>query len=326
MAHNLNTNKKTGKVAFASGNGLVAWHGLGQVVDGAMTSEQAMRLAQLDFDVLKAPVLLEGKGSFNSIVPNHFVTLRNDTNETFGVVGNQYEIVQNREAFAFFDNIVGEGAAFYETAGALGNGQKIFITAKMPNDIIRIGGTDDVTEMFVVLTSSHDGSGSIIAMVTPIRVVCQNTLNAALANCVNKVKIRHTQNAHKALEQAHEVLGITHILTQELNECFNFLAKKKVTDAQVSQLVTEIFPTGSKKEDGEENKRIISIRDNFFKGYNSGVGQELIRGTAWGVYNGVTHYLDHAKEYKNESTMFESLMGGESFKTAQRALDLLIAL
>lgn len=325
MAHNLAKDKKSGKVAFASGNGQVAWHGLGQVVDGSMTAEQAIELACLNYEVVKTPVLVSLDNKIVE-VPNQFATLRNDTKEVFGVVGKQYEIVQNREAFAFFDNIVGEGAAIYETAGALGMGQKIFVSAKMPNDIIRINGSEDITEMYVVLTSSHDGSGSIIAMVTPIRVVCQNTLNAALKGSENKVKIRHTQNAHAALAQAHEVLGITHILTTELSECFNMLAKKRVSNKQAAELVEAIFPSGGKKENGEEGKRITAIRDNFYNAYYNGIGQEKIVGTGWGFYNGITHYLDHAKEYKNESTMFESLMGGESFKTTQKALDLLIAL
>lgn len=325
MAHNLSTDKKTGKVAFASGNGQVAWHKLGQVVEGMMTAEKAIELAQLGYEVVKEPIYVQMEGS-NILVPNHFATLRNDTKESFGVVGNNYQIVQNREAFGFFDSIVGEGAAVYETAGALGIGERIFITAKMPNDIIRINGTDDVTEVFVVLTSSHDGSGSIIAMVTPIRVVCSNTLTSALQMATNKVKIRHTKSAQLKLEQAHNVLGITHVLTQELNECFNFLAKKKVTDDQVKMLAEQIFPSASKKEEGEVSTRIENLRGKFLDAYYTGIGQNQILGTAWGVYNGVTHYLSHDKEYKNESTMFESLLIGESQKVSQKALDLLISL
>ena len=321
MAHNLSTDKTTGKVAFASGNGLKAWHGLGQIVEGSMTAQQAIELAQLGYEVVKEQILIEGLNGFNSVIPNHFATKRNDTNEIFGVVGSRYEIVQNKDAFNFFDSIVGDGAAIYETAGALGIGEKIFITAKMPNDIIRIAGTDDITETFVVLTSSHDGSGSIIAMVTPIRVVCQNTLNAALRGTQNKVCIRHTKNAKSALEQAHHVLGISHLVTTELNELFNNLAKESVTDAQVKKLVTDLFPSESKN-----TTRIDNIRNEVMASYFSGVGQSKIIGTAWGVYNGITHYLDHVKEYKNESVMLESITSGESAKIAQSALDSLILL
>ncbi len=326
MAHNLAKDKKSGRTAFASGNGQKAWHGLGQIVDGSMTSEQAIKLACLDYNVVQVPLTIEVPNQkFGIVVPNKFATLRTDTNDIFGVVGNRYQIIQNVAAFDFFDNIVGKGAAIFETAGALGVGEKIFVTAKMPNDLIRINGTDDITEMYVLLTSTHDGSGSIIAAVTPIRVVCQNTLNAALKSTITKVLIRHTSSAMEKMQEAERLLGITHRLTEDLNEVFNALAKKPVTDAKVKQLVEEVF-TGSKTDKGEFKTRIANIQNQVMESYFNGVGQNKIVGTAWGVYNGITHYLDHVKQYKDGATMVESLSGGESFELAQTALTKLIEL
>lgn len=326
MAHNLSKDKKSGRTAFASGNGQKAWHGLGQIVDGSMTSEQAIKLACLDYNVIQVPLSIEVPNKkIGIVVPNKFATMRDDTNDIFGVVGNRYQIIQNVAAFDFFDNIVGQGAAIFETAGALGQGEKIFITAKMPNELIRIAGTDDVTEVYVLLTSTHDGSGSIIAAITPIRVVCQNTLNAALGSAKTKVTIRHTSSAVEKLQNAEKLLGITHRLTEDLNEAFNFLAKKPVTDAKVRELVAELF-VGSKNDKGELKTRIANIHNNVLESYFNGVGQGKIIGTAWGAYNGITHYLDHAKQYKDEATMLESLSGGESFEIAQNALTKLIEL
>lgn len=326
MSHNLATDKKTGRTAFASGNGQKAWHGLGQIVDGSMTSEQAIKLACLDYNVVQVPLTIEVPNqNFGIVVPNKYATLRTDTNDIFGVVGNRYQIVQNVEAFDFFDNIVGKGAAIFETAGALGVGEKIFVTAKMPNDLIRINGTDDVTEVYVLLTSTHDGTGSIIAAITPIRVVCQNTLNAALKNTITKVYIRHTASAIEKLQDAERLLGITHKLTEDLNEVFNHLATKTVSDAKVKMLVEDLFK-GSKNDKGEFKTRIANIHNQVMDSYFSGAGQSKIIGTAWGVYNGITHYLDHVKQYKDEATMLESLAGGESFEIAQNALTKLIEL
>ncbi len=327
MAHNLATDKKTGRTAFASGNGQKAWHGLGQIVDGSMTSEQAIKLACLDYNVVQVPLTIEVPNqNFGIVVPNKFATLRTDTNDIFGVVGNRYQIVQNVEAFDFFDNIVGKGAAIFETAGALGVGEKIFVTAKMPNDLIRINGTDDVTEVYVLLTSTHDGTGSIIAAITPIRVVCSNTLALALKQTTNKVYIRHTRSAVEKLQDAEKLLGITHKLTVELNEVFNHLATKTVTDAKVKDLVSQLF-VGSKDDKGEFKTRIQNIHNNVMESYFAGIGQSQIIGTAWGVYNGITHYLSHVKEYKNESVMFDSLLnGGESAKISETALNMLIEL
>lgn len=327
MAHNLEI--KDGKASFASTE--KAWHGLGEIVEGAMTSDEAIRKARLDYEVGLKPALIDIGKNQNIVVPDTFITYRTDTNMPFGSVGNRYKIVQNTDAFAFFDEIVGKGAAIFETAGVLGSGERIFVSAKMP-DVIQIAGTEDITETYVLLTSSHDGSGSIIAAVTPVRVVCQNTLNAALGNTVNRVAIRHTTNAKKKLEEAHKLLGISHKYVEQVNEWFNVLAKKSITDAQVKELVDAVFK-GSKKEavEGEENKvkestRILNIRETVMESYFSGVGQGRILGTAWGAYNGITHYLSHVKNYKTGDVKLDSIMNGESTKIANDAFQRLIKL
>lgn len=317
MAHNLEN--KNGKTSFASTQ--IAWHGLGQIVKDQMTAKQAIELAGLDYEVIKVPVFANVPNVGQFEVPEKFATLRSDTNVPLGIVGSRYEIVQNRDAFGFFDSIVGADMAMYETAGVLGIGERVFITAKMP-DFIRIAGTDDLTEVYVILTSSHDGSGAVVAAVTPIRIVCANTLRLGLKQAVNKVSIRHTASAKTNLENAHKLLGISHNYISELNECLNVLAKKSVTDSQVKQLVEKLFV--SEKED---STRIKNIREAVMTSYFMGVGQENILGTGFGFINGVTHYLSHVKSYTNESNKFESLVGdGTSSKIADKALDLILSL
>lgn len=325
MAHNLE--QRNGKTSFVST--LKAWHGLGQIVTGAMTSEEAIKLANLDYNVGVFPMLanVEGIGQFP--VPDKFATLRTDTNQVLGVVGNRYTVVQNKDAFAFFDEIVGGKHAMFETAGVLGIGERIFVSAKMP-DVIRIAGTDDISEVYVLLTSSHDGSGSIIAAVTPVRVVCQNTLNAALRNTINRVAIRHTASAESRLKEAHKLLGISHKYIEQVNEMFNSLATKKITDEQVLSLIADVFKSGKKEQGGEEDleesTRIKNIREAVFQSYQEGVGQNAILGTAWGAYNGITHYLGHVKSYKTGDVKFDSLMDGSSAKLANEAFQKLILL
>src|SRR5690606_31055111 len=199
MAHNINFNEQTGRHSFFSVQ-QKAWHGLGQIVEQYPTSEEAIVDAGLDDVVINCPLFTQGRTmsigengelieANDILVPNSFATLRTDTNTPLGVVGKDYHLVQNREAFNFFDAIVGGGEGIlYETAGALGNGERIFITAKLP-DYIRVGNGDDVTEKYIFLTTSHDGSGSITAAFTPIRIVCQNTLNASLRSMTNVVRI-----------------------------------------------------------------------------------------------------------------------------------------
>ena len=320
MAQNLNINE--GVVSFASTE--TAWHGLGQIVEGVMTSEEAIKLAHLDYDVAKSPCVAFNTtetGINEIILPDKFMTYRTDLNQGFGVVGSRYEIVQNKDAFKFFDAIVGEGIAMYETAGALGKGERIFLSAKLPDVVTVEGLKDDVTEMYILLTSTHDGSGSIKALITPVRVVCENTLNGALREHFNKVSIRHTKNVQTNLENAHKLLGITHKYIAELNTCFSHLAKKKVSDEVVVKLIANLF-----KSQKEDSTRLTNIRNEVFKSYQEGVGQEKILGTAWGVYNGITYYLDHIKGYKNADKKFESITDGGSAQITQVLLEQLIKL
>jgi len=316
MAHNLEI--RNGVASFASTQ--VAWHGLGQIVDGAMTSQQAIKLAHLDYEVVKVPNYAYYNGEFLD-TPSSFSTLRTDTGQILGDrIGKNYTIVQNSEAFEFFDTLTEAGAAMYETAGVLGIGEKIFITAKMP-DTIRIAGTDDLTEVYVLLTSSHDGSGSIIAAVTPIRVVCQNTLNMALGQTINKVAIRHSTLVKERLADAHKVLGISKIFVEEAQETFNYLSKKYVSDDAVKELIRTLF-----NDQERDSTRIKNIEDAVLECYFTGVGQKGIVGTAWGALNGVTFYLDHVKNYRNEATKFENILGGSSTAIATKATELLLAL
>lgn len=317
MAHNLEI--RDGKASFASTE--KAWHGLGVVVKEAMTSKEAIELARLDYEVAKVPLLAKIDGVGNIEILDKFAMIRKDTNDVLGVVGSRYLPIQNKDTFTFFDAIVGQGQAIFETAGCLGRGEKIFVTAKMP-DYIRIANTDDVTETYVILTSSHDGSGSIICGLTNVRICCQNTMRLALRGMTNKVSIRHTTNAEANLAQAHKFLGISNNYITKANEVFNSLALKTVTDSQMKQLVDNLFPSES-----ENVTRITNIRDAVMTSYFAGVGQSKIIGSAWGALQGITHYTSHVKEYKDADTKFENLiMDGAGSKVNDKALELLLAL
>src|SRR6266542_4669351 len=205
MSHNLNYNEQTNQHSFISVKEK-AWHGLGKIVEQYPTSAEAIKFAGLDYTVEKRKLFTGDSEDISSNpetdiiipeieVPNYYATIRTDTDQVLGVVGKDYEIVQNKDAFTFFDAIVGGEGIRYETAGALG--ERIFITAKLP-DYIKVG-SDDLIEKYLFLTTSHDGFGSITATFTLIRIVCNNTLNAAYRNCSYATKIRHTQNAKELL-------------------------------------------------------------------------------------------------------------------------------
>lgn len=341
MAHNLNFNEHTGRYSFFSVKEK-AWHSLGQIVDQYPTSAEAIKHGGLDFEVIKAPLFTQGKtmtisnnGEIvepdNILVADHYATLRTDTNEVLGVIGRDYQIVQNTDAFGFFDAIVGGDGIFYETVGALGKGERIFITAKLP-DYIRVGNGDDVTEKYIFLTTSHDGSGSITAAFTPVRVVCKNTLNAALRNMSNVIRIRHTAGAKQRLEQAHKVMGLANQFSNMLEGIFNQWTKVKVSDPEMKKLIQlALCPNKETLEyikKGEEDEISTAfkntVEDAFAYAMMSDTQQlETTKGTLFGTYNAVTGYYQNVRTYKDEEAKLQSIiMGGTAQMKSQKAFEL----
>lgn len=342
MAHNLNFNSNTGNYSFFSVK-QKAWHGLGQIVSDYPTSKEAIYFAGLDYNVVKKPIFTSGSDFIQDAqgmqavenqleVPDYFATLRTDKNIVLGVVGKDYHIVQNTDAFEFFDAIVGNTNGIkYETAGALGNGERIFITAKLP-DYIRVGSGDDVTEKYIFLTTSHDGSGSITAAFTPVRIVCQNTLNASLKNMTNVVRIKHTSGAKSRLENAHKVMGLASKLTTQLEGTFNQWANVKITDSQVRKLIQlalcpnketlEHIKNGA--EDDFSTMFKNTVNDAFaYAMLNDSQKLETTQGTLFGAYNAVTGYFQNVRNYKNDEAKLKSIvMGGIAQTKSQKAFEL----
>ena len=205
MAHNLEI--RDGKASFVA-KGEKAWHGLGTYVNEAMTSEQVVELANLNYEVAKTPIYInppvnDGEESTNVEIPNIYATYRLDTKAPLGLVSERYEIVQNKDAFLFFDPIIDRGEAIYETAGVLGVGERVFITAKLPEDILVAG---EKVEQYLLITNGHDGKNAVRVGFTPIRVVCNNTLTAALNDLKNSYTIFHFNNPQERLKEAHKVM------------------------------------------------------------------------------------------------------------------------
>jgi phage/plasmid-like protein (TIGR03299 family) len=247
-------------------------------------------------------------------------------------VGKDYHIVQNREAFSFFDSIVGGGKGIlYETAGALGNGERIFITAKLP-DYIRVGNGDDITEKYIFLTTSHDGSGSITAAFTPVRIVCQNTLNASLKNMSNVVRIRHTAGAKQRLDDAHKVMGLANILSNELESTFNHWANIKVGDDEMKKLIQLALCPNKETLNHLQKGNFDDVSTVFKNTVDDAFAYAMIsesqqmdttKGTLFGAYNAVTGYFQNVRSYKdNEAKLQSIVLGGTAQLKSQKAFDL----
>jgi phage/plasmid-like protein (TIGR03299 family) len=336
MAHNIYFNEKSNQHSFFSVREK-AWHGLGKIVQNYPTSAEAIRFAGLDYSVEKRKLFTcdqptdTGNTSLipNLEVPGYYSTVRADNSTVLGVVGKDYEIVQNTDAFSFFDAIVGGDGIQYETAGALGKGERIFITAKLPG-YIKVGQTD-LIERYLFLTTSHDGLGSITAAFTPVRIVCNNTLNAALQDCVNSIKIRHTAGAKEKLEQAHRIMGISNDMSEDLENLFNRWSRIRITDSELWKLIRRAMAPNK-----EALQNINDRRDEALSAYfnnmcdnvleyalsNPSQQQETTKGTLFGAYNAVTGYFQNVRTYKNEEARLKSVLFGNGLNKTQAAFNL----
>ncbi len=331
MAHNLN--QENGRTSFFSVKEK-PWHGLGQIVETAQTSEQAIVLGGLDFTVEKTKVFAEIPqtiGTKMSQVSDKYATYRTDNGSVFGIVGNHYTPVQNRDAFNFFDSIVGANEAIFETAGCLFDGRTIFITAKLPGHI-KVA-NNDLIEQYLFLTSSHDGTGAVQAAFTPIRIVCNNTLNAALSQCSNKVSIRHTRSASDTLKEAHKIMGISNQLKNELQEVFQRMAKVQITDPELLDFIKRAMSPNrevmSKLDAQEElSSRFKNTVDDVYAYAMSSETQQMnsTKGTVFGAYNAITGYFQNVKTYKTNEDKLNSIIFGTGERRQQRAFDLALNL
>lgn len=321
MSHNIE-NSQLGENASVFVVGEPAWHRLGKRLDEPQTAEKALKLANLDFDVITTPSLYEWNGE-TRINQGQFATVRTDTGVALGGVGAGYKPIQNRDAFKFFDPLVGEGSAIYHSAGVLGKGERVWIMAKLPS-YINVGKGDDV-ELNVILTNRHDGHGSMLALLSPVRVVCENTLNSAIGNHNGLVRIKHTTNADKYIEQAHKVLGIMVDQSKLLEEAFKFLTTIKVNKKIENDFVNFCIPSEGldKPATITENNRIQLIEC-----IHTSAGHDLrtASGTAWGLFNGLTNFLDYHTKSKNDSLRLNSIWFGRANNNKATAMNYLLNL
>lgn len=331
MAHNLNFNEEKGTYSFVSSNGEVAWHGLGQVVENTMTAAECIEKANLDYEVVKTPNFTEYEG-VKIPKEDEFSTIRTDTMVALGTVRKRYEIVQNKDAFGFFDAIIDSGEAIFETAGALGKGERIFVTAKLPEDLLVAG---EPCNKYIVLTNSHDGTSSIVAGFTTIRVVCNNTLQAAMRDLTNKVSIEHRTGAKERLAEAYKIMQIGSKYMDAVGDIFNAMANTKIEDDQLKKYIENVMkadyisqnPTEEEKD--EMSTRFKNRVNAVYEFAHSHPTQmtEAAKGTLWGAYNSISGYYNYIQKYDSKEQKFKSQMFGNAntkiLKGFNKALELI---
>lgn len=295
------------------------WHGLGTEVKSAPTSNDALVYAGLDWTVDQKDVYTED----GSMILGYKANTRSTDDSILGIVSDRYKVVQNEEAFQFTDDLLGEGVT-YETAGSLQGGRKVWMLAKLPHRYI-IGG-DEITPYMVVM-NSHDGSSGIKVAMTPIRVVCQNTLNLALNNAKRIWTTKHTENVMSRVHEARETLMLAEAYMSELGRGIDELNKIKLSDKKVLECMAEFFPvTGDMPEVQRKNNRRLleDMKMRYFDAPDlAHVGRNGYR-----FINAVSDFATHAdpirktKSY-NENLFLRTIEGNpmidKAYKMAQAA-------
>lgn len=303
--------------------GIPPWHGLGTSVESEVSSDEALRLAGLDWGVTTTPVLADSATGPRT-VPGARAVVRTSDWKPLGVVGERYVPVQNDSAFAFFDSVVGDGQAQYHTAGSLDGGRRIWMLAKL-NGLVRVG-RDDITEKFVLLTNAHDGSAALRMFLTPVRVVCANTLNLALQRGAREgISIRHTTSAFARIEEAQRALGFASNYFDRFQREADRLSQTRFTDVQMQSLAAYVLPA----VDDAPSTRTERAREKVIELFSEGAGHETIRGTAWAALNAVAEFADHhrsrraASEAQRAENRLKSAWFGSSSRMKQRAHEFL---
>ena len=269
-----------------------AWHGLDDNRQGPrLTADEARQY--LNWRVKKVPAMYEGKP-----VDGAFYTVREDTDTVLGVVGSQYSIIQNHWLFKLLEPVVDSGECIYETGGSLMGGRKVWALAKLPGEYYIL--QDDRINQYILVTIAHDGSLAFTAMHTAVRVVCHNTLTAALMFGGGEhpvIRIKHTPGYQFQIQIAHRILGLSTKASAQAATFFAEMAVRAMSSQELTQFAKFVFPSVREIAGKEADARIQELRNKLYLGFDADINNldPEHRNTAWSAYNAYTDILDHDK-------------------------------
>ncbi len=274
------------------------WHGLGTKVIEAPDSEGALVAAGLNWNVVQEPIYTREE----EMIDGYRANVRDSDRRVLGVVTDRYKIVQNREAFAFTDELLGEGVR-YETAGSLQGGRRVWLLAHMPHEYIISG---ERISPYLLFSNAHDGSGAIKVALMPIRVVCQNTLNLALKTAKRSWSMNHTGDIRGKMKEAKDTLFMAETYMDELGKEFESLRKKKLTDKQVMDYIEILLPV----EDGSTPQQIRNMKrlqEDMKRRYFDAPDLQDVGNNAYRFINAVSDFATHSKPLRKTANYKENL-------------------
>ena len=274
------------------------WHGLGTVVREAPASEDALRLAGLDWNVVQEPIYTPCREKIEGFKAN----VRDTDRKVLGVVSDRYKVVQNVEAFSFTDELLGHGVR-YETAGSLSGGRRVWLLARLPREYIIAG---ERISPYLVFSNTHDGSGSVKVAVTPVRVVCNNTLNLALETAQRSFSMVHTGNISDKITEARDTLFKAESYMDRLGAEFEQLHQQKVTDAEVQKYIELLIPMESNATRTQE-KNVNRLREDLAMRYYDAPDLQKVGKNAYRFINAVSDFATHAEPLRRTANYSENL-------------------
>lgn len=273
-----------------------------KIIQEAPTSQEALIAAGLNWNVESKPVYMDG----GIEIPGYRANVRDADNKCLGIVSERYKAVQNAEAFAFTDALVGEtdfGEVRYETAGSLNGGKKTWLLAKMPTKKI----LDDDIEPYICFANSFDGSGAIQVCATPVRVVCQNTMNIALNTAKRKWSTKHVGDMQSKLEEAKWCLQMADKYMEQLDIEADKLANKTLYKEQIDEILDEMFPIEDNDSD-RKKQNVQSVKDSFYVAYFM---PDILKfgESAWRAVNAMSDMVTHSTPKRNTKSFNENRWG-----------------
>jgi phage/plasmid-like protein (TIGR03299 family) len=313
MAHALEIDETTGQVAFAL-RGEPAWHGLANALfdaDANVSTAEMLQGAKLnDWNVRLEPLTMPD--GYRDTSNNQLVVRDNPFDngvDVLSVVGDRYKVVQNEELFAFGDGIL-DGGATWESAGSIKNGKVVFGSLVVPREfVLDPEGANDKTTTYLLVHTSHDGSTAVQANITPVRVVCQNTLNMAIRGSKQSFKIRHTATVGGRIDEARRVLGLTFDHMDSFENMAKHLFETEMTDLEFEKLVADIYPAPDTTSAKVAQTRYTDKIDILQGLWNDSITNANIKNTAWGALNTLTERIDYFRTGRKGG---EALIGAAS--------------
>jgi phage/plasmid-like protein (TIGR03299 family) len=304
MAHDLMNLDSGGSAMFYVKE--VPWHGLGEKLSNPPSAQAAIQAAQLDWEVIKAPLFYHASPEKFALFPNRYALTPgagwpNREHPVYGIVTEKYEVLQNREAFSFFDPLVQKGHATYETAGALGEGERVWVLVKLKEDFEVHPG--DAVQRYLLLVNTHNGDCAVHVMFTPVRVVCQNTLSMAQENAKEMFSVRHDGALTRGLVRvADEMMDRIQVRYEAIRKSFVRMRETEVNDERLAHYMEEVFPLPKPPADDRMNdlwkqqaQTAKWSRAACLHLYRNASSCRMAGPTVWAAYNAVTEFVDHGQ-------------------------------